>query len=131
MKILEILSEQTAGKDPAKEEIIKDFIAYASKKLHIKIPMTIEFSYDTQKAQQEKHTGAYDWHKNRMWVYSAHRNLVDILRTVCHELMHAKQDQEGRIKRHSPPGSKLEREADEAAGYLIKLYGKQHPEVFQ
>lgn len=38
---------------------------------------------------------------------------------------------EQEIERHSPPGSKLEREADEAAGYLIKLYGKRHPEIFQ
>lgn len=114
-----------------KEQLIKDFIHFAAEKLHLKIPITIEFSYDTQTARDKHHTGAYNWHNNHMWVYSANRNLVDILRTVCHELVHAKQDQEGRIKRHSPPGSKLEKEADQISGYYIKLFGKNHRDIFQ
>jgi hypothetical protein len=66
-----------------------------------------------------------------MWVYTGNRNLIDILRTVAHELTHRKQGLEGRIKGASPPGSKLEREADAQAGYLMKLYGAEHPEIVE
>ena len=66
-----------------------------------------------------------------MWVYTGHRNFVDILRTIAHELIHRKQNQQHRIKRKSPPGSKLEREADSEAGMLMKLYARKHPEIIQ
>jgi hypothetical protein len=77
------------------------------------------------------HTGWYRDSENLMWVYTGNRNLIDILRTVAHELVHRKQGIQGRIKGHSPPGSKLEREADAEAGYLMKLYGADNPEIVE
>lgn len=111
--------------------MIEKFLKWAKGRLKITEPITIEFSNDSSIARDGHHTGSYDWHSNKMWVYVKNRNMVDILRTVCHELVHVKQDQEGRIKQKSPPGSKLEREADEISGYMIKLWGAKHHEIFQ
>jgi hypothetical protein len=68
-----------------------------------------------------------------MVVYVGNRNMVDILRTVCHELVHVKQGQVGEIQRATRhgAGSPLEIEADAKAGYLMKLYGKLHRDIFE
>ena len=42
-----------------------------------------------------------------------------------------KQGEQGRIKGANPPGSPLEQEADAMAGYLMKLYGAEHPEIVE
>lgn len=123
--------ESVESTDPKKEKLIHDFLKFATKKLQLRSDFTIEFSYDTKAAQDEHHTGAYNFKKNHMTVYSAHRNLIDILRTLCHELVHVKQDQLGQLHHHDAPGSPHEAQADEIAGYLIKLYVKKHHDIIQ
>jgi Zn-dependent peptidase ImmA (M78 family) len=67
-----------------------------------------------------------------MWIYTGNRNLIDIMRTVAHELTHRKQHEDGRINGdQSYPGSPIEQEADAVAGYLMKLYGKENPEIVE
>ena len=110
---------------------IQHFINWVYNKENIQGPKpSIKFA-DQKETRDMHHTGWYDVHTNTMWVYTGHRNLIDILRTVAHELTHRKQGEQGRIKGHSPAGSKLEREADAEAGYLMKLYGKRYPEIVQ
>jgi hypothetical protein len=59
------------------------------------------------------------------------RHPVDILRTLAHELVHYKQDTEGRIKPDSgTTGSDIENEAHELAGIAMRHFNKQHPEFF-
>jgi DNA-binding transcriptional MocR family regulator len=86
---------------------------------------------DWTKDPGQHNTGSYNYKTNTLYVYMAHRNLIDILRTIAHELQHRKQAAQGRLHGHSPPGSKIEREADGEAGYLVKLYGAQHPNIMQ
>ena len=65
-------------------------------------------------------------------MYCDKRNLVDILRTVFHELVHVRQGELGMIKpSDSYPGSPIEAEADMMAGKYMKVFGKAHPEIFQ
>jgi hypothetical protein len=113
------------------EERIRHFMAWCKAKLKLKQPLPdIEFS-DEKDSPDMHHTGYYNNHENKLWVYTGNRNLIDILRTVAHEFTHRKQGEEGRIKGHSPAGSKLEQEADAMAGYLMKLYGKMYPEIIE
>ena len=113
------------------EAEIKNFINWVYDKKNIGgVRPKIIFSNEKE-APDMHHTGWYRNSENLMWVYTGNRNLIDILRTVAHELTHRKQGIQGRIKGHSPPGSKLEREADAEAGYLMKLYGAEHPEIVE
>jgi hypothetical protein len=58
--------------------------------------------------------------------------LVDILRTVAHELRHLSQGEKGLIKPNSSyPGSPIEVDADAWAGMIIKVFGKDNREIFQ
>lgn len=111
---------------------VEKFKDWACKKLHINNPPKIELSYDTEEAQQGHHTGRHVEGEDSVWVYAANRNLVDILRTVFHELVHVRQGELNMIKNgDSYPGSPIEAMADMLAGKYIKIYGKQNRQIFQ
>jgi hypothetical protein len=111
---------------------VEKFKDWACKKLHIKNSPKIELSYDTEEAQQGHHTGRHVEGSGEIWVYAANRNLIDILRTVFHELVHVRQGELGMIQDgDSYPGSPIEAMADMLAGKYIKIYGKANRKVFQ
>ena len=110
---------------------IKDFIHWSLKTLNMQKPYPkFTLSRNTKQAQKGHHTGLH--HGDTIWVYIENRNLVDIFRTIFHELVHHRQDQLDMIKDgDSYPGSPIEMIADAMAGKYIKIYGKEHPEIFQ
>lgn len=111
---------------------VEKFKDWACKRLSIKNPPEIELSYDTEEAQEGHHTGRHVEGSGNIWVYAANRNLVDILRTVFHELVHVRQGELNMIEPGaSYPGSPIEAMADMLAGKYIKIYGKENPKVFQ
>lgn len=117
--------------DIVKQEVDK-FIAWAANKFNLKTHPKIILSTDTEEAQSEHHTGSHTESDNHVWVYVKNRNLVDILRTVCHELVHVRQGEMGMIKPGSSyPGSPIEVLADAIAGKYIKIYGEKHHHIFQ
>ena len=112
--------------------IMQKFIQFATQKLKLQSVPKIEFSYDTEEAQEGHHTGRHSENDNSVWVYVANRNMVDIMRTVYHELTHVRQGELGMIKPgDSYPGSPIEMLADMTAGKEMKIFGKAHPEIFQ
>lgn len=112
---------------------VKDFIRWSIKTLHVQRPYPhFTLSEDTEDAQENHHTGQNNPEENTIWVYVGKRNLVDIFRTIFHELTHTRQYQMGMVKDgDSYPGSPIEVLADAMAGKYIKIYGKEHPEIFQ
>jgi len=114
------------------EEEVQKCSIWAAKKLHIKRLPKIELSMDTEEAQHNHHTGGHIPGSDKIWVYAKNRNLVDLLRTVLHELVHVRQQELGQIKPgDSYPGSPIEVEADSVAGVLIKRYGEKNHHIFQ
>lgn len=111
---------------------VKKFAAWASRRCHLKNPIKVELSYDTQEAQDNHHTGRHIEGDPTIWVYAKNRNLVDILRTTAHEIAHCRQSELGKIKPgDSYPGSPIELVADMVAGTLIKIWGEKHHYIFQ
>jgi len=116
----------------ADNPIMQKFIKWASQKLNLQSTPKFEFSYNTEEAQEGHHTGRHSENDNSVWVYVANRNMVDIMRTVFHELVHVRQGELGMIKPgDSYPGSPIEMLADMGAGKYMKVFGKDHPEIFQ
>lgn len=114
------------------EREVQKFVNWASGKLKLKTKPDIELSFNHHEAQSGHHTGRHIANTNKVWVYVKNRNLVDILRTVAHELTHLKQSEENMIKPgDSYPGSPIELVADMIAGTMIKIYGKQNKQIFQ
>ena len=111
---------------------VSKFVDWASRRLHLKSVPKIELSRDTQEAQDNHHTGSHRTDTGEIWVYVSNRNLVDILRTVFHELVHQRQGELKMIKPgDSYPGSPIEAMADVLAGKYIKIYGEQNHHIFQ
>ena len=112
--------------------VMQEFIRWTIDKINLETPPKFEWSYDTQEAQVNHHTGRHTEGENDVWVYVKNRNLVDIMRTVFHELVHCRQSELGMIQPgDSYPGSPIEMEADMMAGKYMKVFGKKHPEIFQ
>jgi len=126
------LSEDNEHDFLKENPIMQKLIKWASKKLNLKSTPEIEFSYNTKEAQQGHHTGRHTEDDNKVWVYVGNRNMVDIMRTVFHELVHVRQGELNMIKPgDSYPGSPIEMLADMASGKAMKIFGKDHPEIFQ
>lgn len=116
----------------SKNPIMQKFIEWAVSKVKLEKLPKITFSYDTEEAQSGHHTGRHSTDDHSVWVYVNNRNMVDIMRTVFHELVHCRQNELGLIEPgDSYPGSPIEAEADMMAGKFIKIFGKRHPEIFQ
>ncbi len=111
---------------------VETFKDWMIEKLGITGPVTIELSMDSEEAQQNHHTGGHVPGSGEIWVYAKNRNLVDILRTVAHELTHVKQGELDMIDPGaSYPGSPIESQADVVAGKWIKIYGEENNHIFQ
>jgi len=114
------------------DDEVRRFAEWAGERLHIQHLPEIELSQDTRDAQDNHHTGAHVEGSGSIWVYAKNRNLVDILRTVFHELVHVRQGEIGMIKPgDSYPGSPIEVMADALAGKYIKVYGEKNHHIFQ
>ena len=111
---------------------LKHFVKWCVKKLNIQEALPKIRFQDPKEGPDQYRTGYYDDAGDIMWIYTGNRNLIDIMRTVAHELTHRKQHEDGRVNGdQSYPGSPIEQEADAVAGYLMKLYGKENPEIIE
>lgn len=114
------------------QDEVDKFAQWTAKKINLQKTPKIVLSMDTDEAQQNHHTGSHIMGSSEVWIYAKNRNLVDILRTVFHELVHVRQDEIGMGKPgDSYPGSPIEAMADMLAGKYIKIYGKKNKHIFQ
>ena len=74
-------------------------------------------------------TAAYHVGNNKCVIYGRNRALVDILRSIAHEMTHMMQDEMGLIRGHiQDAGGFHEDQANARAGELIKRFAKSHDE---
>lgn len=126
------LDEQDIEPDQDLKQEVEKFVQWTRKRLNLKSDPVIELSYDTEDAQNNHHTGSHTDGENKVWVYVKNRNLVDILRTIFHELVHVRQGELDMIRPGaSYPGSPIEVMADALAGKYIKIYGEKNHHIFQ
>jgi hypothetical protein len=108
-------------------EFVKKFLPWLQKELDIKQlpkielldqPMTTSF-------------GSYDSENNCLYVVTAGRHPVDVLRTLAHELTHHKQNLAGILDPHSgATGTDEENQANANAGIVMRDFAKQNPKYF-
>jgi hypothetical protein len=111
--------------------IIDDFVADAIEHLDIDSPPTITLSKDKDMVLKIKAMGCYMPEEHKIWVYTGNRNVADIIRTIAHELVHAKQKEDAGIEKlDGTTGSDHENTANAMAGIMLRIYGKMHPEIY-
>jgi len=118
---------------PSDEEILKDFIDFCFKELKLKQMPTIKLRKDPEWSVRNKTFGRYINNQHLLEVAWGHRHIMDVLRTVAHELTH-KHQHERDGQRMGPTagetGSPWENEANARAGILMRDYARLHPDYF-
>jgi hypothetical protein len=72
-------------------------------------------------------TGGYNPSDKCVYVIYEGRQIADVIRTIAHELVHQKQDIQGKIKGIIPDiGGEIEDTANAMAGRLVKMYVKKY-----
>ena len=115
--------------DKGKEQL-KDFALFVIKELGIEKAPTIAIQNGRKKLVT---TANYDYTKeNKIIKVNAHkRALVDVMRSLAHELTHHKQFEQGRLKVQPPDiGGEIEDEANAKAGQFIKMYAKKDSSIY-
>ena len=122
------------NEEPATEEdILKDFVEFCVKELKIKEMPAIKLRRDPQWSVVNKTFGRYTDAKKALEVAWGQRHIMDVLRTVAHELTHKHQHERdgGRMGPEAgETGSKWENEANARAGILMRDYARLHPDYF-
>lgn len=109
----------------------KLFAEWACKELDIETPK-MKFSNNKDRVLQN-HTFGTTWPTGEIWVYLGDRHLADILRTLCHELIHVQQFNRGTAHNSMTDSQNLEieDEANAIAGRMMRQYGKKNPEIYE
>lgn len=106
--------------------VISEFVEFVSDKLRMDHPPKVKVSNDPNFAKQNKTFGIYFPEKGGFTVEVHGRNIVDVLRTIAHEMTHHRQMEVNSTKSRTD----LEIEATAAAGMLVKLFCETRPELY-
>ena len=116
---------------PTDEEILKDFISFCVKDLKLEHMPTVKLRRDPQWSVIHKTFGRYTNDQHLLEVAWGSRHIMDVLRTVAHELTHTHQHEREDVPGDAgETGSPYENEANARAGVLMRDYGRLHPELF-
>jgi Zn-dependent peptidase ImmA (M78 family) len=80
-----------------------------------------------------KTTANYDYTKDEkvIKVCAKNRALVDVMRSIAHELVHHKQWEDGRLEVKPPDiGGEIEDEANAKAGQFIKMFARKDNTIY-
>lgn len=116
--------------DDKKKKILQEFCKFVVKELEIENPPTIKV---LNHRNGLKTTANYDYTKPEkvLKVSAKGRALVDVMRSLAHELTHHKQLEQGRLKVKPPDiGGEIEDEANAKAGQFIKMFALKDNTIY-
>jgi hypothetical protein len=129
MKVKELLNESLERKDTY--SILLDFIRFAAEHLELTKLPKFDFLFDTKKSLEHKSFGGYSTEKH-INITVVNRHIMDVCRTLAHELVHFKQDLNDQLTGENPgaTGSPQENEANAEAAIIMRNWGKKNPDLF-
>jgi citrate lyase synthetase len=111
--------------NPAKFKHISAFLKFCRDELDI--TNEIQVFLLNKKNNLEITTGGYSNKDKCVYTIVEGRQIADVLRTIAHELVHQKQDLQGKIVGDIPDiGGVIEDTANAIAGRLVKMYVKKY-----
>jgi len=128
MKAREILTEGMNRKTTY--TILLNFIKFAAEHLELESLPKFEFKFDTKRSVEHHSFGGYG--SEHINITVVNRHIMDVCRTLAHELVHYKQDLNHELDGEDPgaTGSPQENEANAEAAIIMRNWGKKHPELF-
>jgi len=130
MKVTEILTEGLEKKDTY--PILLDFIRFAAKDLELDSLPKFDFVFDSGRSIEQKSFGGYMPGGEHITITVKNRHIMDVCRTLAHELVHYSQDLKSELDDDDAgsTGSPQENEANARAAVILRNWGKKHPEYF-
>jgi hypothetical protein len=128
MKAREILTEGMDRKTTY--TILLDFIKFAAEHLELNSLPKFEFKFDTKRSVEHHSFGGYG--SEHISITVVNRHIMDVCRTLAHELVHYKQDLNKELEGENPgaTGSPQENEANAEAAVIMRNWGKKYPNLF-
>ena len=129
MKLIKLLQEQRLPETDRKQ-LMRDFIKFCIRELGLKKPIKCKIILTNNKDKTS--TYAHYQPGKEIIVYMGDRSLGDGMRSLCHELQHHKQFQEGRLTQDSgKTGSDIENESNSTSGIIMRKFGKLYPQIYE
>lgn len=134
--IMGIISEGESQFDSSEKKTIDDFVDFVKKELNIKNDIEVKLQNDkdgikTTAVYKYKDGEDEKFEDSEIRVFTLGRALVDVLRSIAHELVHHMQNEKGDLEgKVSNVGGPIEDEANSVAGEMIKKYGLKDPEIY-
>jgi asparagine synthetase A len=115
-----------------KKKLLHTFTKFVKEKLELESVPTIVIQNGNDGL---KTTANYDYTKENkiIKVNGKNRALVDVMRSLAHEMTHHKQYEEGRLTNSNEDGadgSDIENEAHAVAGLIMRKFTNIHPKVY-
>ena len=124
------LNEEVTRKELA--PMLDSFVSFASDKLGLKSLPSVRYKTDKDGYNS---FAAYNPSSNELSVSTMNRHPMDIFRSVAHELVHHKQNEDGKlgkdIAKEGSTGSDIENEANSEAGKIMRWFAKSNPDMFK
>jgi hypothetical protein len=130
MKVTEILTEGLGKKDTY--PILLDFVRFAAEHLELETLPKFDFVFDSKKSVEHKSFGGYAPGAEHITITVKNRHIMDVCRTLAHEMVHFKQDLDKQLEDQGAgaTGSPQENEANAQAAVIMRNWGRKHPELF-
>ena len=128
--IKKLLREALITKEESDIRTIADFTNFAKEFLGINDGVQVKLAFERT---PDLKTTAYYNSTGFLVVYVKDRAIIDVCRSIAHELLHHKQNLDGKLKDaviDGEDGSPIENEANAVAGIIIRKYGRLHPEIY-
>ena len=130
MKVKEILTEGLEKKDTY--PILLDFIRFAAKDLELDSLPKFDFVFDSAESIERKSFVGYMPGSEHITITVKNRHIMDVCRTLAHELVHYSQDLKSELEddEAGSTGSPQENEANARAAVIMRNFGKAFPDMF-
>ena len=126
-KLSKLNLEENINKD-----LVSEFMKHVMDELHLDKLPKITLSDDSQEAIDLRSWGGYRPSDKSIHIVIAKRHPADVFRTLAHELVHYKQDTEGRLTPTSgETGSDDENEANSRAAVIMRNFAQAKPSLFE
>jgi hypothetical protein len=126
----EKINERLLTKKENDTKVMAAFVNFAKDELGIDDGIKVALAYERT---PDITTTAYYNLNGFVKIYVKDRAIIDVCRSIAHELVHHKQNLQGRLTdsvKDGEDGSEIENEANAIAGMIIRKWGKKYPELY-
>jgi pyrimidine deaminase RibD-like protein/GNAT superfamily N-acetyltransferase len=132
LSIFKTINEASSGPDPDHlKKILHRFYDSCVDKLKLKNPPRLRLETTPDWSRENGSFGQYEPETNTLILATAGRHVLDILRTMAHEMTHRQQDEKSPLPADAgETGSPYEDQANAMAGRIMRQWAEEQPDMF-